>query len=442
MGQAVASAVPDDSAGGARRLSPYDESVPHVGPRPELAQRFAALRLARAALAPAADLSAARDVVVVVSSSRGGCTLLGELLRRCPSLLSLPAESNPYIAVAQLGGAGADELDAVGVVVDELALAVGRPAATLDAEAYTLEWAWRLAAQWPDLDCGLADARRWLDAALGQLTDVVDANEIATRLLAAARADGAEVQPGRYDLPAAEPPAKGPPGDTVVEMPPFVVPRPWERAGTSELATRTLILATPRNSYRLPFFRRLFPQARLRVLHLVRNPAAAVNGLIDGWHHHGFFNCRVPRRLAIASYSDAYPWGSRWWKYDVPPEWEQVVRAPLAVVCAEQWRSAHEAALAGVDELGVERYALRYEDLAGDHDRRRRAATALARWLGIPDEQLVPLIVAGLPPVMATVRPSPGRWRARARELAPVCADPHVRGLAGRLGYGDPETWR
>jgi hypothetical protein len=61
--------------------------------------------------------------------------------------------------------------------------------------------------------------------------------------------------------------------------------------------------------------------------------------------------------------------------------------------------------------------------------------------LGVPDGDLVPLVVDGLAPVMATAPPRPGRWRARERELATVVADERTRALAERLGYDpDPAT--
>ena len=41
------------------------------------------------------------------------------------------------------------------------------------------------------------------------------------------------------------------------------------------------MIKTPSNAYRLPFIQALFPSARIRILHLVRNPAASINGLIE-----------------------------------------------------------------------------------------------------------------------------------------------------------------
>src|SRR4051794_39412075 len=102
-----------------RALSSYDAAVPHPAPDLRLAARFAALRAER----PAADPDALRDVVLLVSSSRGGSSMATEILRRCPGLLSLPGEMNPHVVIGQLAGADAD------VVRAELAADIGSPAA-------------------------------------------------------------------------------------------------------------------------------------------------------------------------------------------------------------------------------------------------------------------------------------------------------------------------
>jgi hypothetical protein len=279
----------------------------------------------------------------------------------------------------------------------------------------------------------------WAREALATAPD-----DLAGHILGRAAARDARVDPRRYDIPREPgvPAPEGPPGDLLVEMPPFVIPRPWRLATEADVRSRPLVLATPRNGYRVAFLAGLFPASRVRVVHLLRNPGASVNGLVDGWLHHGFFNCRMPRELAIRGYSDRGPWGRSWWNYDVPPGWEDVVDAALPQVCALQWRAAHEAALDAVDRLGLERHRLRYEDLVGAPEARERAARGLAEWLGIPAEELVPLVVGGLDPVMATAPPRPGRWRAREAALADVLADPRTLAVAERLGYdADPATW-
>jgi hypothetical protein len=83
---------------------------------------------------------------------------------------------------------------------------------------------------------------------------------------------------------------------------------PTQPAHTVLAAGQPLVIKTPGNSYRLPFLRALFPKARFRVLHLVRHPAEAINGLVDGWLYHGFFAQNLPGRLRIGGYSDVEGW--------------------------------------------------------------------------------------------------------------------------------------
>lgn len=59
---------------------------------------------------------AVRDVVVIVSSSRGGSSMFAEILRRSDALLHLTAEINPFLRLAGLdhpgAGTGSDALGA------------------------------------------------------------------------------------------------------------------------------------------------------------------------------------------------------------------------------------------------------------------------------------------------------------------------------------------
>jgi hypothetical protein len=382
-------------------------------------------------------LASVRDVVVVASSSRGGSSMVGELLRRAPGLVHLSAEINPLFVAAGLSPGGERA-----VLEGELSADLGVPVADPDPHDLCLQTAWRLALQWPQAGIDVDEARRAAEVALDRLP-AFDRTAFLLEVLAQLPA----ADPWYYDLPPARvaerfpgrPPREGPPAEALVEMPPFVLPRPWRRASPDELATGTVVLTTPRNSYRLGFLATVFPNARLRVVHLVRNPAASVNGLVDGWRHRGFFNVQVDRPLRIVGYSDRYPWGGRWWNYDFPPDWEALTGLPLPLVCAAQWRSMHEAALTAVDDLGLDVLRLRYEDLAGPPGPRAAALEGLARFV-----DLDPACLTGtaLPPVMATEPPRPGRWRARAEELDPVLRDRATLELAGRLGYEpDPEGW-
>lgn len=436
--------------------SSYDDAMPHPGRDdiPTAAETFTALRVRRGG-DPGA-LASVRRLLVVVSSSRGGSTLVGELLRRSPALLTLRAEINPLFVVA-----GLERQRRSAALAAEIAAETGRPAGELtDANRADFVDAvtWRLIAQWPSAGIEPASVERWVDETLRELaaTDTAwtppafpDRATFHLRLLGKVRATHPAVNPWYYDIPAARIRAEfpdlaepaGPPSDHFVEMPPFVLLGPWQRATPAEFATMPLVLTTPRNSLRLPFLRSLFPSARMRVVHLVRNPGAAVNGLVDGWLHRGFFNTAVDVPLRITGYSDLFPgWGGRWWNYDFWPGWEAWTAAPLAEVCAEQWRTHHQAVLDWVEVTGVDHHRLAFEDVAGGDGERRAAFGALADWLG--DDGVEGLAGLRLPPLMATAPPRPRRWAERAGDLLPALSTGPVRDLAERLGYGDPSGWR
>ncbi len=234
----------------------------------------------------------------------------------------------------------------------------------------------------------------------------------------------------------------GPPGPAILEEPPFVCIVPWEPATPNDLERFPLVLKTPSNAYRLPFFERLFPNARVRVLHLTRNPAASINGLFDGWRYpRGFFSHHLGTPLDIRDYTRvAGPWSGRWWKFDLPPGWRGEVGRPLAHVAAFQWLAAHAAILAfseGRDH--VLKVAL--EDMLGPNA--RATLDGLFRWMGIEaDEPIARRTVGQMPHVMVTDQPRARRWFERQAIIEPVLSRPDVMETATRLGYkSDPSTW-
>ncbi len=423
------------------RFPAYDDEVPSPGPDAALAERFADLRRRRGALAAPPDLSLVRDVVVVVSSSRGGSSHLATLLRRCPGLVTLPAEVNPLVVVAQLGGRS----ERGAVLAEELALQLGAPTERPDPAMVALDAEWRLATQWPAMATDHADVADAVRAGLA--AGGANPEGVTRGLLEHLRRRGLPIDPFRYDLPGSPPAPPDPPDQPVVEMAPFVPVPLWRRATREELQRLPVVLVTPRLSWRLPAIRALFPNACVRVLHLTRNPGAAVNGLVDAWLAPGFFTMPLgapdEAPLAIRGYTDRFPdWGGRWWKLDLPPTWQELTDRPLVEVATAQWREAHTAVLADADSTGADVHRVHHEDLVGTPEHADRAARDLAGWLGVDGDALAGVVRAGVPPVMATAPPGPGRWRRRTAELAPVLDDPAVRELAARLDYSrDPEEW-
>ncbi|MFI7210892.1 sulfotransferase family protein [Micromonospora maritima] len=409
-----------------------------------------------------------RCLIVIVSSSRGGSSMLTEMLRSSDGLVHLRAEFNPFLRIAGLdfpaSGTGSDALGpehvqwldpTVRQVLDrELALDAGMPAARIaDTTEFELDAAWRFFIQWPHLDLGLAEWTAVARAVLGRLRErhgwapdeLPDVGGFQAELIDELRARSFPVNPRFYDLPerlfphAACP--DGPPGPFVIEEPPFVLPRPWRRATAADLAANPLVVKAPSNAYRMDFLRALFPNARLRVLHLTRNPAASVNGLYDGWQHPGFHAHRLADPLRIKDYASHSEEERHWWKFDLPPGWEALADRPLTDVCAFQWRSCHEAILSDVANGSADYLRVRFEDVIRGADSRVQTVRRIADWLGVPfDGGFSRTVRDGIGPVVATAPPSPHRWRRRAR-LIHSSLDQRVLATAEELGYGSEADW-
>lgn len=398
----------------------------------------------------------AREVILVASSSRGGSTIFAEMLRRSPSLLHFRAEINPQLRALGCAGTEDDAVSADHGVPTALSQALGadcgQPTDVLanhdDISAFAQEIAARLCLQWPEVEVRLPPVIHAVHVVLAELrshagwTDrVLDVSTFYAGLLPRLQARWPGINPAAYDIDRQRLSAPAAPftPNRPVEEPPFVLPVPWRHATEAELQSRPLVIKTPSNVYRLGWLRRVFPNARVRVLHLTRNAAASINGLFDGWRFPGFHSHDVGG-LAIAGYTGEFPGSDRWWKFDRPPGWHQFTRSPLENVCAFQWTSAHEAVLRDNDPG---RLTLRFEDVMGDPDRQAYAVGALARWLNQPVEaELLQTLRHGLPLVMATAQPRHRRWFDRAALIEPVCHAPAVASVMAALGYpSDPAEW-
>lgn len=438
---------------------------------PALTRQFTALRELRGPALPE-FCAQVRHVILVASSSRGGSSMLAAILRATDSLIHLQGEFNPFLRMVGLtypaSGTGSDELDSSHLhslgpqlreVFDtELALEAGCATDVIsDDERFGFDVAWRTALQWPSLGLDPVYVADMACRVLGSLRkegwwspgEPDGVAQFQCRLLRELRADGLPVSPRYYDLPekmlrqeAADGDEVSVPGEVLLEEPPFILAGPWRQASEADLATKPLVIKTPSNAYRLAFLRAVFPNARMRILHLTRNPAASINGLYDGWLHNGFHAHRMDHPLEIDGYlGERDPHHRLWWKFDLPPGWRQFTKASLLDVCAFQWRMAHQAVMDDAGAGYVDYLRMRFEDLVTGSERRVKSLAALSDWLGIPFAGPFERSArTGVGPVCATEPPAPLRWRRRASMIYPAIGG-QVRECALRLGYGNEDTW-
>lgn len=399
------------------------------------------------AVAPSELGGAVRKVAVVLTSPRSGSSLLTSVLARHPGIATLDGEIEPYLALTGNGFGYSSNSDAIGAlanraaladcVLDDLTVADDGPP---DLESIKRRWRNRLLLQFPSVFAQPSEQRRLVQS----LDEAVTAG--AARRCGGERAwqeyvlgkvfrhDGWRM--AYYDGMARAGAAGGFDVPLKLEEPPFVMPRHQRRRfDAGDVADKVLLFKTPPDVYRLGLYEQLFPNAEIRYIHLTRGYAQAVNGLIDGWCSPvGFFSHDLRWAgvdLRIGGYTDVLPFGRRWWKFDLPPNWREFTAAPLEQVCLNQWLSPHRAVLAS----GVPALRLKFEDFLAD------PAAAVGRvtgHLGLPPMAMQ----AQLPVTMATEQPARQRWRKREQALLALGRQPEVAAMMDTLGYSmDPEGW-
>ncbi len=404
------------------------------------------------------DPAELRKVALVVSASRGGSSALAEWLRTKNGLISLDGELRPLLRLSGIDDDHSDS-DCIGEVEPErihllrrlIAGALGAPADSglpFDAEDMIARSSKTIALQWP----GLLDEGRVEDIVRNSLSRIgwssaadYDSCRLMVEIIRDLRALDASICPYRYDLPSRLvtthfPDARRPDGPIerrAHEETPFVLPRLTRPLSRWDIASGTVVIKDPGNAFRARLLRQIFPKAEFRVIHLVRNPAASINGLIDGWNHWNFFSRRLPGQLSIRGYSDRFPWGRDWWKFDLPPGWREYRDAPLGHVCGFQWGAVHRAIIDEFSGMGRSYIRIKFEDFIDQTHRGSALRLQLADWLGIhcPEDQLAPPRE-----VMVTHPPKPARWRTRAAEIHEYVEFSRRILDARELGYGGADS--
>lgn len=426
------------------------------------------------AVPPAPWRAKVRRVAVILTSSRSGSTLFKSALARHPGIAALDGEAEPYLALSGNGfgvspGCASDAISRLAnqdALADNIfdGLTIASPHMAPLAELQT-RWSRRLLLQFPALFASKEAYTRLQKLLADAFGDAIEhGRQMPEPKLAHAILELAfRRERWRLDYyDGGHGPGLARPFDEAhkIEEPPFVLPALRRRQCTeADLASKVLLFKTPSDAYRPGLYQQLFPQAEIRHIHLTRGYAQSVNGLMDGWlSPTGFFAHDMARagvQLAISGYSDQRPFGQRWWKFDLPPNWRAFTASRLEEVCLNQWLSCHRHIL----DSGVQTQRIAFEDFLADP-----AATLAraSRWLDLPPllpPPLPPLLppylqaplpAAGssraaweLPVTMATETPAPGRWRKRRELLLPMAQQPEVARIMRELGYqAAPETWQ
>lgn len=198
-------------------------------------------------------------------------------------------------------------------------------------------------------------------------------------------------------------------------------------------ATYRLLEKTPRNSLRVPFLNRVFPDAQF--IFLWREPHGNLASIIEAWESG-----------AWKTYNGLDGFDGPW-SLLLPPGWREMRGRPLAGIAAFQWESANRIALDDLAQLPRARWtAVRYEDLIADP---RATTEQLCRFTGIEFDAALEIRVQGALPLSRYTHtaPAPDKWRRREDEVLGVLPSvapvwDRLRGLAPGGAQSAPYPYR
>jgi hypothetical protein len=123
---------------------------------------------------------------------------------------------------------------------------------------------------------------------------------------------------------------------------------------------------TPKNSLRVPFLTRVFPEARF--IYLYRDPRQVLSSMIEAWTTGRF-----------RTYPQLPGWSGAPWSLLLVPGWRELIGRPLHEIVAAQWNAATRLLLDDLETLPAQRLTItRYDELLAhpaDEIRREYATT-------------------------------------------------------------------
>jgi len=422
-----------------------------------------------------ASLKDVRQAVIILSSSRSGSSFLVSVLRKLPEFYSLSGEDSPFFKL-HVPNSGKCPSDAISEQVlekenhttllsreflNDFSIEGNPDAIMKDMEVlaeYVNDLMLRIPLQWPQIAFSYEPLKRTIKQAFCAYKKAhtqFSVEDFYLELLFLLRLKYKVINPYYYDISPKKIGAKfptlaipsSPPCKTLsIEEPPFILLSPRQKVQKSDLAEKFLLLKTPADCYRLPLIESLLPQANIKFIYLTRNPAASINGIYDGWLHRGFFSYNLKpfllgkntlklKALNISGYSDKFSWGKWWWKYDLPPDWQDYTQRSLEEVCAFQWKSAHQYIQKYLTQRKKKFLFVAYEDLIMSPESRVQALRKILEFANIDPLSLNKIELNELPLIQATQMPKFYRWKEREKLLLPLLKNPELGRICSSLGY-------
>ena len=169
---------------------------------------------------------------------------------------------------------------------------------------------------------------------------------------------------------------------------------------------RVFLEKTPKNALRIPFFSRIFPEARF--VFLWRDPRENLSSIMEAWRSERFITYKELPGLPGP------------WSLLLPPGYREWANRPLEEVAAFQWECTNRIVLNDLAALDPSRWtAVRYSSLVADPV---ATVTRILKFIEIePDPALTEYLQQPLPPSRYTqTAPASEKWRLNESEIERV----------------------
>jgi len=402
-------------------------------------------------------LDQTNNIILILGSPRSGTSVVKSILATNREILSLPGEHRYYFTLLRKNfpdiGVFKEcdntpvEYESKTSLLESIFYETGQPFAGQLSKSiiqkYSFDWAARLIVQWPDLEldpnkivshvndacskyCKLGkDNLEYLDLLL--LKEFVKLND--------------EINPYYYDVNQEILKENfkefrrivHPPGNTIIEISPFIILKPQKVRSGRDVKSKLLLKASS-DPYRMDTISDLFEGYKLNIIHLTRNPLAAINGLIDGWEHNCFWQheLRSPFYLKVEDTSDF--WMD--WNFDLYESFNPYLKKELVDLCADQWIDSNKTIIKYLNSKNAETFLrIKFESFQLP-SKRVIFFKEINDFLGIDEFFSIPSTVKQ---VNITAPPKTKRWQNRSNILLPLLEKIELTSLADLIGYKTAE---
>ncbi len=191
-----------------------------------------------------------------------------------------------------------------------------------------------------------------------------------------------------------------------------------------------IVEKTPKSCFRISFIDKLFNND-CKFIFIKRDGRSNINSLMEGW--------KVPnkyiRRQELGVKLDIRGYEGKYWKYVLPPGWEDYTTKSLEEVCAFQWISSNKYALDGLSLVNDNRkYVLTYEELS---ENTYETMKKLCDYIEIPFSDELEKLSKNPPLVNYVTKPEKEKWKKNKNQIENIypMIEPMMKELNYSLSY-------